>query len=192
MALLSLRTTTTVRFQSAVAQRPLRRSFLHVSKSTQEGAAPVDTVIEAGVYPAPETEKEVAHEAFMHAYQASKPTALQVDGLQDFAASVWERRRRIPSQTYNDPLDHVFTEFDLDNDGKLTAAEIAYALQSRNVDVTPEQVQIFIAASDTNGNSCIDRHEFPEFIFHMAVADLQSRGLPAGKWDQRKPPPKSS
>jgi Ca2+-binding EF-hand superfamily protein len=61
---------------------------------------------------------------------------------------VWERRRRIPSQTYNDPLDHIFTEFDSDGDGHLTADEIAIALQSRGVEATPEAVQAFIAGEE--------------------------------------------
>lgn len=57
---------------------------------------------------------------------------------------IWERRRRIPSTTYNDPLDHIFTEFDEDGDGHLTTAEIATALKSRNVEITPEQINEFI------------------------------------------------
>ena len=42
---------------------------------------------------------------------------------------IWERRRRIPSQVYNDPLSQLFTEFDADGDGHLTAQEIADALR---------------------------------------------------------------
>jgi len=57
---------------------------------------------------------------------------------------VWERRRRIPSTTYNDPLDHIFTEFDEDGDGHLTAEEISKALRSRGVEATPDQVQLYI------------------------------------------------
>lgn len=124
----------------------------------------------------------------MHAFNASKPSALQVSGLQEFAAAIWERRRRIPSQTYNDPLDHVFTEFDVDGDGKLTTDEIAAALKSRNVDVTPEQIEQFVLGVDKNHNGCVDRQEFPDFIFAMAVADLKSRGLPAGRWEKLQPP----
>jgi Ca2+-binding EF-hand superfamily protein len=60
------------------------------------------------------------------------------------AMQIWERRRRIPSTTYNDPLDHIFTEFDEDGDGHLTSEEIATALKSRNVDITPEQIKEFI------------------------------------------------
>jgi Ca2+-binding EF-hand superfamily protein len=57
---------------------------------------------------------------------------------------IWERRRRIPSTTYNDPLDHIFTEFDEDGDGHLTSEEIATALKSRNVEITPDQIKEFI------------------------------------------------
>lgn len=43
---------------------------------------------------------------------------------------VWDRRRHVPSQVYNDPLLHLFEEFDKDSDGHLTHMEIAEALQS--------------------------------------------------------------
>jgi len=125
------------------------------------------------VYPGYQEEKEVSHEAFLHAFEASKPAA-RIPGLQQFAAAVWERRRRIPSQTYNDPLDHIFTEFDSDGDGHLTAEEIATALQSRGVKATPDLVQEFIDAADTDGNGTVERNEWPNFIFHMANADLRT------------------
>ncbi len=64
--------------------------------------------------------------------------------MQEFAAAIWERRRRIPSTTYNDPLDHIFAEFDEDSDGSLSAAEVARALQSRGVDATEDVMQTFI------------------------------------------------
>jgi Ca2+-binding EF-hand superfamily protein len=67
---------------------------------------------------------------------------------------IWERRRRIPSTTYNDPLDHIFTEFDEDGDGHLTSEEIASALKSRNVDITPEQIKEFI-----RGGCCCLLHQ---------------------------------
>lgn len=126
------------------------------------------------VYPGPQEEKESAHEAFMHAFEASKPVTQRIPGLQQFAASVWERRRRIPSTTYNDPLDHIFTEFDENGDGHLTSVEVANALRSREVNITPEQVQEFIDAIDVNKNGTVERSEFADFIFHMAVADLKS------------------
>jgi hypothetical protein len=98
----------------------------------------------APLYPGFQEEKDVSHEAFMHAFEAARPRAMRLPGMQEFAASIWERRRRIPSQTYSDPLDHIFTEFDADGDGKLSAAEIAAALSARGVEATEEQVQMFI------------------------------------------------
>lgn len=87
---------------------------------------------------------------------------------------MWERRRRIPSQTYNDPLDHIFTEFDEDGDGHLTADEIASALQSRGVQADTHQIQDFIDAIDLDHNGTVERSEFADFIFHLAVADLHA------------------
>lgn len=128
----------------------------------------------APLYPGFQEEKDVSHEAFMHAMEAARPRAMRIPGMQEFAASIWERRRRIPSQTYTDPLDHIFNEFDADNDGKLSAAEIAKALVSRGVDATEEQVQMFIEASDTDKDHLVGRGEFASFIYHMASADLRS------------------
>lgn len=71
-------------------------------------------------------------------------SAERIEGLQEFAAAVWERRKRIPSASYNDPLRRLFGEFDKDGDGHLTAEEIAYALQSRGVKLTPEVAQKYI------------------------------------------------
>lgn len=126
------------------------------------------------VYPGPKEEKDSAHEAFMSAYEAAKPLSVRLPGLQQFAAAVWERRRRIPSQTYNDPLDHIFTEFDEDGDGHLTADEIASALQSRGVQADTHQIQDFIDAIDLDHNGTVERSEFADFIFHLAVADLHA------------------
>jgi len=110
----------------------------------------------------------------MHALESAKPVKLRMPGMQQFAAAIWERRRRIPSATFNDPLDHIFTEFDEDGDGHLTAVEIAHALQSRGVEADEKQVQEFINAIDTNDNGTVERSEFANFIFHLAVAELKS------------------
>lgn len=67
---------------------------------------------------------------------------------------VWDRRRRIPSQTYNDALDHIFNEFDIDSDGHLTAVEIAQALQSRGVDASADVVQEFIDGKQCMPSCC--------------------------------------
>lgn len=53
-------------------------------------------------------------------------------------------RSRIPSQQYTDPLMHIFDEFDRDKNGHLSAAEVAAALQSRDVKISEEQAQMFI------------------------------------------------
>eukprot|EP00878_Enallax_costatus_P014356 GHUV01015016.1.p1 GENE.GHUV01015016.1~~GHUV01015016.1.p1 ORF type:complete len:174 (+),score=44.41 GHUV01015016.1:82-603(+) len=135
---------------------------------------PCKVYAQGEVIPSPAEEKSAAHEAFMHAFEAAKPPSSRIPGLQAFAAAIWERRRRIPSTTYNDPLAHIFSEFDKDGDGHLTSEEIAEALNSRNVEITPEQIREFIRAADDNNNGTVERAEFPQLIFHMAIADLKS------------------
>eukprot|EP01026_Neomeris_dumetosa_P055806 TRINITY_DN5085_c0_g2_i8.p1 TRINITY_DN5085_c0_g2~~TRINITY_DN5085_c0_g2_i8.p1 ORF type:complete len:212 (+),score=19.09 TRINITY_DN5085_c0_g2_i8:71-637(+) len=120
-------------------------------------------------YPLPEEEKRVAHEAFLKAYLGSKPQNQQIPGLQEFAASIWDRRHHIPSQTFHDPLQRMFDEFDEDMDGHLNAKELAHALQSRNVDISEEQAQKFIDAADKSGNHLIEKEEFAELIHYMAT-----------------------
>lgn len=140
------------------------------------------------MYPGPAEEKEVSHEAFMHAFSAAKPAA-RIPGLQQFAAAIWERRRRIPSTTYNDPLDHIFTEFDEDGDGHLTADEVAKALQSRGVQADAATVQHFIDAADANSNGQVERQEFASFIFHLAQADMRSvSSMASADFEQRTTP----
>jgi hypothetical protein len=223
---------------------------------------------------------EVAHEAFMHAYELALPTGLRQDlrvpGIQQFAAAVgraapapapapapaltdaaaaprrqqapqaaalapaqvWERRRSIPSQTYNDPLDHIFTEFDTDDDDRLTAGEVAAALRSRGVDADEALMQRFVegapppavapappalwrlspqpaarqpgaarpadaavprlppppqpptpnpqpptvpAAVNHSGSHDLARHQFADFVLHLAAADLRNQGAPDAK-----------
>lgn len=117
-------------------------------------------------------DKEAACTSFHKAFGDSLPEATRIPGLQAFAGAIWERQRRIPSTTYNDPLGKIFNEFDADGDGHLTAQEIADALLSNNVKITPAQVQVFIDSVDVNQNKTIERAEFPDLIFHMATADL--------------------
>lgn len=62
---------------------------------------------EGSAIPTPEEDKEVAHEAFMHAFEASRPESCRVKGLQEFASAIWARKN-IPSQQYVDPLKHIF------------------------------------------------------------------------------------
>jgi hypothetical protein len=37
------------------------------------------------------------------------------------------------------------------------------------------------AAVDTSGSHTVSRHEFADFIFHLANADLRSQGLPSAQ-----------
>jgi hypothetical protein len=46
---------------------------------------------------------------------------------------------------------HIFDEFDVDKNGHLSAREVAAALQSRGVDIAPEQAQMFIEGEARRG-----------------------------------------
>ncbi|GAB4821781.1 hypothetical protein N2152v2_008827 [Parachlorella kessleri] len=94
--------------------------------------------------------------------------------MQEFASALLARSR-IPSQQYIDPLNHIFDEFDSDKDGHLCSREVAAALRSRGVDITPEQAQMFIEAVDLDSNQTVEKSEFRDLILHMAAADLHSR-----------------
>ncbi len=63
---------------------------------------------------------------------------------------IWARRRNISS--HQDPLDHIFSEFDEDHDGYLRADDVTAALGSRNVDITPKQAQMFLEGELTFKN----------------------------------------
>lgn len=171
------------RFASRLLQHPFR--------ATPKLVLPGPTrqhLTKSHPFPDPEEERGVTHDAFMQAVQQSKP-ASRISGLQEFAAAIWERKRRIPSTTYNDPLQHLFNEFDLDNDGCLTAAEVAAALQQRNVEVTEEVVQRYIDEIDTNNNGTVERHEWEHFIFHMASVDLRHANMASQEMTQDTPQP---
>lgn len=62
-------------------------------------------------------------------------------------------RQRIPSGAYADPLSHIFDEFDQNRDGSLTAAEVAAALRSRQVDITDEQAGVLAAILSNHAGS---------------------------------------
>lgn len=123
----------------------------------------------------------MCHEAFMHAFEHAKPEDLRIPGIQQFAAALWERRRHIPSQTYADPLDHIFSEFDRQGRGVLTAAEVAAALRSRGVSADEKLMQRFIEAVDKSGSHTLGRQQFADFILHLAAADLRSQGMPSAQ-----------
>lgn len=126
--------------------------------------------------PTPEEDREVAHEAFLHAFEASRPENCRVVGMQQFAAAILARAQ-IPSQQYSDPLKHVFEEFDRDGDGELTSSEVGDALRSRGVEITNEQVEMFIDATSLEHSDKVKQTEFRDLILHMAAADLHSRKL---------------
>lgn len=117
-----------------------------------------------------EDDINVVEESFRQAYRNSQADTICVPGLQEFAGSIWARRRIASS--YQDPLDHIFSEFDEDQDGYLNAADVTAALSSRNVNITPEQAQMFLEVSDVDSDHVVGKHEFADFIFHMAAADL--------------------
>ncbi|KAA6424506.1 MAG: hypothetical protein FRX49_05718 [Trebouxia sp. A1-2] len=120
----------------------------------------------------------VVEESFRQAYRNSQADTICVPGLQEFAGSIWARRRNISS--YQDPLEHIFSEFDEDQDGYLNAADVTAALGSRNVNITPEQAQMFLEVSDVDSDHVVGKHEFADFIFHMAAADLAHGSEPSG------------
>ncbi|PSC76285.1 UPF0396 -like [Micractinium conductrix] len=126
----------------------------------------------ASAVPTPDEDKEVMHSAFMHAYEQSHHGP-RIKGMQEFAGALLARQR-IPSGAYADPLSHIFDEFDRDQSGTLTAAEVAAALRSRQVEITDEQAAEFIDAVDMEHHA-ITKAQFRELIMHMAAADLHSR-----------------
>lgn len=89
-------------------------------------------------------------------------------------AQIWDRRRRIPSSLYKDPLAKLFEQFDADQDGSLTAEEITTALNSRGVEISTEDVKEFIRLADKNDNEQIEKAEFAPFVFALANAEMQA------------------
>ena len=76
---------------------------------------------------------------------------------------IWARRLNISS--HDDPLDHIFAEFDGDGDGYLDAEDVTAALSSRNVKISPEQARVFLEgvvccchfSSTTHACMCVTR-----------------------------------
>ncbi|KAJ9527676.1 hypothetical protein QJQ45_025947 [Haematococcus lacustris] len=132
-----------------------------------------------------EEERDVTHDAYMLAFEAAKPSAMRVPGLQEFAAALWARRRY---STSGDPLHHLFKEYDADNDGKLKADEIAAAFASHSVSISAEQVKALIATYVIDSETCdtdpdsapatdtISAQMWPEWIHSLAISELHSRG----------------
>ena len=122
--------------------------------------------------PSPEEDKEVMHASFMHAYENSLASLCRIEGMQSFAGGMLARAQ-IPSQQYVDPLSHIFDEFDTDGNKVLAASEVGKALRSRDVDITDEQVKMFVKAVFGESASGVRREDFKELIMHMAMADFE-------------------
>lgn len=73
------------------------------------------------------------------------------------------------------PHAYILQEFDTNGDGCLEAHEVGEALRSRSVDITDEQVAMFIDAVDLTHAHQVHQSEFRDLILHMAAADLHSR-----------------
>jgi hypothetical protein len=112
-------------------------------RCSAQSSRPQARVVRASPIPTPDEDREVAHTAFLDAFTAAQPECVRIRGMQEFASAILARAR-IPSQAYSDPLAHIFQEFDVDKDGSLSAAKVGRALRSRDVNITDEQVQMFI------------------------------------------------
>jgi hypothetical protein len=131
--------------------------------------------ISAARIPTPDEDREVAHGAFLHAFEISRPEECRIPGMQEFASAILAREK-IPSQQYSDPLAHVFDEFDTDGNGALSASEVSSALQSRRVDISDDQVTMFMAALRYK-EPVVKKEQFRDLIVHMAAADFQCSQL---------------
>ena len=54
-------------------------------------------------------------------------------------------------------IDAIFQQFDTDNDGKISATDIKFAMQKLNKHIDDEEVQETIKKFDTNNDGEIDR-----------------------------------
>ena len=70
-----------------------------------------------------------------------------------------------------DPLLHIFDEFDTDHDGRLNGTDVAAALQSRRVRLSPADAQAFVDDIDATGT--IGRAQFGALVYALAAADLR-------------------
>lgn len=125
-----------------------------------------------------------AGQSFRQAFLNSAPpiipddlAGIQLNGIQQFAAAIWDRQRNIPTQGRKDPLERIFDSFDTDHDGHLSPSEIAAALRSRGVDLTEDIARKFVEASDADNNETVEKSEFAALIVHMASADLRVKQL---------------
>ena len=80
---------------------------MHPSRVLFRTEVPYTQAFAGSAIPTPDEDKEVAHSAFLHAFQEAKPEKARVPGMQEFASAILARSR-IPSQQYSDPLKHIF------------------------------------------------------------------------------------
>ena len=81
-------------------------SSAHIRNQQQEESAD-ERKKKASAIPTPDEDREVAHEAYLHAFQEAQPQKARIPGMQEFASAILARAR-IPSQQYSDPLMHIF------------------------------------------------------------------------------------
>lgn len=83
--------------------RPARRDVRAQAQQQQPGGAPPQGVrpqcyegpaLRASRIPTPEEDREVAHSAFLHAFQSAQPEKLRIHGMQEFAGAVSAGRGR--------------------------------------------------------------------------------------------------
>lgn len=91
---------------SRLSQRP-RAAFKGIFRVACTSESPFPQAHKASAIPTPDEDKEVAHSAFLHAFQEAQPEKARVPGMQEFASAILARSR-IPSQQYSDPLKHIF------------------------------------------------------------------------------------
>lgn len=141
--------------------------------------------------PTPEEDKEVMHEAFLHAFEISRPEQCRIPGMQEFASAILAREK-IPSQQYSDPLGHIFDEVDANGDCVLSASEVGQALRSHDIEITDDQVAMFMKAMKRLGGGspveeesqvCVEKKDFRDLIVHMAAADFQCAQLCENAFD---------
>jgi hypothetical protein len=82
------------------------RRALHVANFSKDRIQP-EPGIKASKIPDYMEDREVMHDAFVHAFQEAQPEKVRLPGMQEFASGLLARAR-IPSQQYMDPLAHIF------------------------------------------------------------------------------------
>lgn len=131
-----------------------------------------------------------AGESFRQAFYNSAPpiipddlAGIQLAGIQQFAAAIWDRQKHIPAQGPKPPLERIFDAFDADGDGELTPSEIAAALRSRGVDITEEVARKFVQASDEDNNETVEKAHFGTLVLLMASADLRVKMISENNYE---------